>query len=90
MTTTGCQSAESLIREVEAFCADEHALGAFWDSITELASAEASVRNTPMLGPRDKGWGGGGGSVRGTPMLKAVQEGVAAGEKETGIEEFEL
>jgi len=86
MTTTGNTFAESLIREIEAFCADEHALGAFWDSITELASAEASVRNTPMLGPKDRG--GGMGSVRGTPMLEAVVE--STGEMGRGIEEFQL
>jgi hypothetical protein len=105
-------SPEILIRSIEAFCADEAALGAFWDEVTTAASVGGSIVGSPMLAPRDNTnvrdsmrsvdrmatsttrsasrSTSVSTSMRGTPILHPIGEGVAVGEEERGRGAFVL
>jgi len=51
------ENPEIVIRAIEAFCADEAALGAFWDEVEANTAVAASVSGTPVLGAMDAGSG---------------------------------
>jgi hypothetical protein len=104
---SGTISPEVLIRSIEAFCADEVALSAFWDEVTTAASVGGSIVGSPMLAPRDTSVrdsirsvdrmttsttrsASRSTSIRGTPLLQPVTEGVAMGEEERGRGTFVL